>query len=623
MVRINHLKIAFILSISLSALTVIAVTATNYWSIRNFYLLIYYFFLSLSLLSLNTLLFSRKRKFIPNRLRKPLRIAFITVYSFIYIASTISYVTTGQIVRAQTLIFITGASPLKTNLISLGIVLVIFLTFLALVHRKTNFKDSKRKDSKKIKITFYVSFVFFIITLFVNPLFLQIENSIVTDKDKLLEYQAEEPLLEEVSNISQSFDRPNVVFILLESLSAERLGTYGYERDVSPNIDSLAKDSVVFTRAYTTSTHSDYSQPGLLSSRYLFTSDIRNNFDQKNPRKFIWDIFKEDNYSTGYFSSQDDRWQGMNKYLDFKNIDTYSYSLTDGSTDYGSRLAKKDYDHRTSEKAINWLNETIKDEKPLFLYLNFQATHNPNAYPEEYSHFKPDDGVSNPLAAEYAQKEVNRYDNALRYVDEQVGKIISFIEENDLKNDTIIVITADHGHDLEGRHGFRGHAQSIYEEELIVPAIVFLPGVAPTVVNGRVSHIDFVPTLIDLLGYTIPPEFQGDLMRKNRPIFFVTQSHKYKIGLIQNNSKVIIDLNKELIEAYDLENDPGELNQLKPKEFNKQILKLLFWRHCQISYYENEKWKTNVIDRCSAHNNLKPLGESTDFSPLDFFKKTS
>lgn len=603
--QVNHLNIAIIISASLVLLTIIAISLTGDWSVRHVYNVFYFGFLSFTILSFNALIFSKERRFLTYKLRKFLRISFIVLYSFAYILAVLSFWSTGQIIRLQTVLFLSNMTPFSTAIAISVFSVVAILLFIVLIHKKSTVKDSQEKERKGLQFFLFANLTLFIITILVNTFLLRIENPIISDEKQLILYQSEDPVLrEKLFNTTDQFDKPNVVFILLESLSAERIGFYGYPRDVTPNIDNLAQKSIVFTKAYTTATHSDYAQNGLLSSRYLYINKLRNLFTDNNPKKFIWDIFKEDNYTTGYFSSQDDRWKNMNQYLDYSNLDDYSNSTTDGKTDYGTGFASKDYDHRTSAKAIAWLDKISVKKNSFFLYLNFQATHNPLVYPEEYARYKPDTGKV-PLVPLRGEVVSNRYDNALGYVDAQVGKIINYLKKNNLIKNTIIVITSDHGHDLENKHGIFGHGKSIYNEELIVPAIVFLPGVKPMLINEKVSHIDFVPTLIDLLGYPIPKEFQGDIMRKNRPIYFVAQSHKYMIGMIQGNIKVILDMNRKLVEIYDLENDPEELRKLNPNDYSDSILKLLFWNYCQKNYYKNKKWETGSYDRCSLNNNFK------------------
>tara|TARA_Y100000034_G_scaffold100309_1_gene123567 strand:- start:46 stop:1932 length:1887 start_codon:yes stop_codon:yes gene_type:complete len=621
--KVDHTNLAVVLSLILFLYTLIAVGISEDWSTRNIYNLIYLLFLNFTVLTFNAILFSKKRKYLNESLRKYIRIAVIVSYSTTYIFLVTSFISTGQIARVQTILFLSNMHPLWIAGVIALAGTIFFLIFVGILSKKTPLVDLRSKNRKKLKIIFIINLILLIITIGVNFVFLEIENKIITDESELISYQFEKQILQEkLAEINPDKDKPNVVFILLETLSAERLGTHGYERNVSPNIDKLASKSIVFENAFSTSSHSDYAQPGLLSSRYIFSSEYRNLFSDNNPRKFVWDIFKEDNYTTGYFSSQDDRWQGMNYYLNYTNLDNFSYSMTDGKTDYGSGYAKKDMDHKTSALALTWLNETIKKDDPFFLYLNFQATHNPMVYPKNYSIYKPDESI-NPLSTR-GPWVTNRYDNALGYVDDQVGKILNFLEENNLSNSTVITITSDHGHDLENRHNVFGHGKSIYNEELIVPEIMFFPGVEPQRINDRVSHIDFVPTLLDALGYKLPYEFQGEVMRENKPIFFVAQSHFYLIGMIQDNIKIIIDVNNKLVEVYDLENDPEELIKLNSKDHNDKILKLLFWHYCQKDYYEKDRWEAPQSNRCFLHNNFKnpwdAPEESILLSPWKFFR---
>ena len=590
--KLNHIWISIIISLILSLITIIATYMFDNWSIRHIYNIFFMTFLNFTILFFSVTLLTKHPKFLKNKMRKFLRIMVMVLYSTIYLISTISFLTTGQIIRTQGIIFISGANPILINTIAITIIAIIIILITLLFYKKINIPEAEPQDRKNLKKVLYISGILLAITVLINTTYLNINEDIITDYDALINYQSEEIILSSVFSENITFGKPNVILILLETLSAERMGAYGYEKNTTPNIDRLAENSLVFTNAYTTSTHSDYAQPGLLSSRYMFSYEDHGIPTESSPRKFIWDIFKEDDYTTGYYSSQDDKWQDMDLYLNYENLDNFSYSRTDGKTDYGAGLAQKDYDHKTAALAIQWLNETTKKQDPFFLYLNFQATHLPRSYPEEYNYF-----------GENSDQE--KYDNALRYVDIQVGKIINFLEENNLTDNTIIAITSDHGEDLENRHEISNHGKSIYNEELIVPAIIKIPGLGHEVIEEKVSHIDFVPTLIHMLGYPIPKEFQGNVMLKNRPIFFVTQSHKYLIGMIENDTKVILDLNRDLSEIYNLEDDPNEINQLKSKEYSNEILKLLLWSYCQKNYYSKETWKDYSENRCTRNNNFK------------------
>ncbi len=495
-------------------------------------------------------------------------------------------------------------STIITAVILGGLVLGL-LVITTLFYKGIATNPSEKKERVRLKIAFYISLALFGLTILTNTYYLQLDEPIITDKEALATYLPTELNLQErVLNINFTKEKPNIVFLLLEAITAERVGFYGYERNVTPNIDRLAEKSTVFTNAYAASTHSDYAQPGILSSRYMLTSKYRTVYAKENPRKFIWDVLKENNYTTGYHSSQDDEWQNMDDYINYTNLDEYTNSRTDGVTDYGSGRQSKDFDYRATERALEWLNRTVGKEEPFFLYMNFQATHNPLVYPEEYSFYKPDE--DNGIGGRGGKDSKNIYDNAMRYVDAQVGQIIDFIEENNKTENTIIVITSDHGHDWENRHGISGHGNSLYNEELVVPAMFFLPGIEPQIIDEPVTHIDFVPTIIDLAGYEIPEEFQGEVMKKGRPIFSVVQSHKYLISLILDDIKVITDLNREILEVYNLKEDPKELINLEYSEkYKQETLRLLLWNYCQIDYYKNERWDSNLLEKCESITNFK------------------
>lgn len=605
--RVSSLNVALIVAIVLSLITLIATAASGNWSVRHIYNLFFFTFFNFTVLSLNVWVFTREKSLLHDTVRHLLRKAFIVAYCAVYIAATIGFVSTGQITRVQTILFLSVMHPISTMLVAGTIVLIAAILFVVLLHKKMPIHKASSAHMKKVRVIFLVNLILLIITVFVNLAFLQIEDPLITDTGELVIYQMpEESLQNRVLNVDFELEKPNVVFVMLESVSAEKLGFYGYERETSPNIDKLLEKSVVFKEAYTTSSHSDYAQTGVLSSRYMFANDYRNLFTYDNPRKFVWDMFNGDGYITGYFSSQDDRWEGMNKYYDFSGLDNYTYSMTDGEFDYGTGFEQKDYDYRTADRAIDWLNYTADKEEPFFLYLNFQATHNPLVYPKNYSYFTPDEVTDLKLFTLGGENVINRYDNSLRYVDSQVGRVIDFLDEKNISNNTVIVLLADHGHDLQNRHDVNGHGNSIYNDEITIPLAFYLPGVEHSEINERVSSIDVVPTLIDLLGYEIPREFQGKVMIKGAPLYSVTQSNKYLISMIFNDTKTILDINRELVEVYNIGTDKNELNNLYTRgKYTNEMLRLLFWSYCQRDYYAKERWNGKLNNRCSINNNFK------------------
>jgi len=414
----------------------------------------------------------------------------------------------------------------------------------------------------------------------------------------------------ELLSFKVDVERPNFIIIMLESISAEHMPYGSYGRDTTPNIDALADKSIFFKNAYSTASHSDYAQTSFLSSRYTLVNPFRNYFDERYPRSFMWDVLKEENYTTAYISAQDDNWADMIKYYNKENLDVYEYSLSDGVWDYGGGNARKDYDEVTMSRVIEWFNNSVglnssdlinEDINPFFLYINLQATHYPYEYPDNNSIFVPDypsgrTSYFNIGSGDY-EKSVNDYSNSIYYVDKQVGRLLNYLDGRSLLNDTIIVLTSDHGEILEKRHGNIRHGFGVYNEEVQVPLIVYIPGYGPEIVDERVRHLDVIPTLLNITGFNQSDDFQGKPMVKNRNIFLMAQNQNFKLGLIKGDIKYVLDGFNYVPEAYNLTEDPFELNNLvnspKAQEFyHNEYGKILYtWYKCQIDYYEEKKWK--------------------------------
>jgi arylsulfatase A-like enzyme len=558
-----------------------------------------YVFLSVTFL-LSVALFSNQEKIHPN-FNKILFIVLTLAYSLAYIWASFSYLFTNQIIRKQSIFFIYQIFPKTTVFLALVSLFLVLASIILIMKRKIHLLRIGKKRSRKMKSIILTSSFLLIFFMFILPPLFQIFNPLVElqNQGKTVFITTEKIESEKILNVKTNLTEPNVIFILLESVSSERLGSYGYERDVTPNIDFLAENGIVFHNAYSTATHSDYAQPAYLSSRYMISNEYRNFFDKKHKRKNIWEFFDELDYTTGYISSQDDLWAEMNEYFNFESLDKYSYSLSDGKTDYGSGLAKKDYDDKTMDEILVWLDE-ISEDDPFFLYTNLQATHTPMSYEKEYSFYKPDRIISLGLFnLNSIDTTINRYDNSLRYVDLQVGRLINSLREKGVLNNTVIVLSADHGHDFHKRHNVEGHGLSIYNEELNVPLIFYFPDLEPQRIESHVSHIDVLPTVVDILGKDVPKEWIGEPMKYENRIFFYSQNHRHLLGMLHNNIKIIIDLNKKTVQAYDLSNDPGEeKNIVNDGFYDEMILELLLWNHCQKNYFSEEKKNEELKKYC-------------------------
>lgn len=622
---ITYFEYGFFVSSVLSIITLLATFIAPHTTNRLVYFFFNYLFINLLILLSFAFLANHLHWTRGGIISKTVFVLVTACYSFFYIMSSVSFINTGQAIHSQSILFTLKINPVATTIFILLSISLAIGTVVFLLNKKIDFievKDNKALWSKRILATSIIMLITF--SFIVSPN-LNFENKIVKmyNSGEVLFWNAKpiqsEPIFEKNPNLTS----PNVVFILLESVSADRLSSYGYSRNVTPNIDSFAEEGIMFRNMYSVATHSDYAQPSYLSSNYVLENDYRNLFMVQKNQNAVWQIFDSLGYNTYYFSSQDDRWAGMGNYFNYSSLDIYWYSLTDNITDYGIGLGKKDYDHKTVDTAINKLNDSItfcydmfnqttnlsnteckvKITAPIFVYVNLQATHQPFSYPAEYAYYLPDDSSLFGSSEEILEAEVNKYDNSLRYVDFQVGRIKDYFESIGQINNTLFVITSDHGHDLYNQHESKGHGLSVYNDEIKVPFILYFPSIEKREITERESHIDVLPTILDILDKNISRDFRGKIMNKENRFFFYAQNHMYLIGMIENNTKVIIDLNRNNVEVYDLSIDLNEeYNLIYEKNYNEQILTLLMWHYCQLNYFSADEKPEKLKKYCEVFN---------------------
>ncbi len=607
-IRVDYFNYSILIAIILSSLTLFISLLVPNSDLRLITVFIYYFFFNiLTLLTLAFIItFTPK---LTSYFKEVLFLYLTSIYILGYIFSSINFILTGQTIKAQTILFLLKISPPITIFLStIGLLLIVAL-FAFIVSRVFSFTNTTHKSimfSKTIWILSALLLLFFLV--FIYPK-MNVENNLVrsyNEGDKIL-LSVGSLGESEILNISGNYLDFNVILILLESVSSEMISFYGYDRNTTPSFESLAKKSIVFKNAYTTATHSDYAQPAFLSSNYLLENNYRNFFATQKNQNAIWQILSKAGYNTYYFSSQDDRWAGMNHYFNYTALDVYRYSMSDNLTDYGIGLGRKDYDHHTLDEALNALNKTYLNcstasnttncysdiNSPYFLYLNFQATHAPINYPEEYRYYT---GSSDQL-----NKQINEYDNSLRYVDLQIGRVLDYLDKNNQTNRTIVIIASDHGQDLYSRHNSYGHGLSIYEDELKIPLSIYIPNQRPLEIVDRISHIDVIPELLSLLNISYPDGLRGSTMKKNKRIFFYTQNHMNLVGMIEGDIKTIIDLNRNLVEVYNLSTDPEEQQDLFSEGgYDSQVLTLLLWHNCQLNYFSVEEKVPKLEKYCEV-----------------------
>jgi arylsulfatase A-like enzyme len=161
---------------------------------------------------------------------------------------------------------------------------------------------------------------------------------------------------------------------------------------------------------------------------------------------------------------------------------------------------------------------------------------------------------------------VDRYHNALHSADEALGQLLDGLRQRGLDRNTLVVILGDHGEAFGEHPGNIGHTLAVYEENVRVPLLFSAPGLSTSPVRvGRVaSLVDVAPTVLDLLGIPAPSGWQGQslLDRAPRVALFCTDYSLGLLGLRDGRWKLIHELESGRSTLYDLQDDPGEANDV-------------------------------------------------------------
>jgi arylsulfatase A-like enzyme len=412
-----------------------------------------------------------------------------------------------------------------------------------------------------------------------------------------------------------SSKRWNVIMLIVESMRADQLRVYGANRDVMPTTNELASESRVFLNAYTQASHTDYATVTPFSSHFPLRSKTSYAYPEKlsYPRVLIYDVLKALGYHTAIFSSSNEYWSGMINYIKTENLDrlfhaatfkgpTYVMQGDAGFADWTreTKNAGSVDDRYTVAEAIQWI-EGIKSE-PFFAAINFQSSHLPYMVPHDFQRrFGPEKLDFTIRFAHFPRDKVSIvkdvYADSLAYVDFQIAKLFQFLKSNGLWENTVIVLTGDHGQAFY-EHNFASHASEIFNEVMKVPLLVRAPGLKSGVEDRLAQHVDIAPSILGLLGLPAHPSFQGiDLFNsvpdpKHSAYMLVQTPLAYQYGIVRSGLKLIYDEREQRYSLFDLTTDPGETIDIaaaRPDLVNELAKRLQAWYTLQIDYYADSK----------------------------------
>lgn len=291
-------------------------------------------------------------------------------------------------------------------------------------------------------------------------------------------------------------DRYNVVFVLIDTLRADRLSAYGYERRTSPNIDALAGRGIRFAHVESQSSWTKASMASLWTGMYPQRTGVTR-FAHALPDEAVLpaEIFKEAGYRTagiwrnGWVANNFGFDQGFDLYYrPSKNRPVKNVRRHNPST---HALVGTDLD--VTESAAEFILGA--GDAPFFLYMHYMDIHQ-----YLYADTSP----------EYGSGFSDIYDSAIHWTDQNVGMLVESLRSAGKLDETWIVVAADHG-EAFFEHGGEGHARNLYGEVQEVP-LVIVPPVSldpPVVVEERVANVDIWPTILDLVGLPLLPGAEG------------------------------------------------------------------------------------------------------------------
>jgi lipoteichoic acid synthase len=190
-----------------------------------------------------------------------------------------------------------------------------------------------------------------------------------------------------------------------------------------------------------------------------------------------------------------------------------------------------------------------------------------------------------------------RYLNVLLETDRQLGRLFQAVRRAGLENDTIIVVTGDHGQAFGYPHNSWFQGKSVYEEDVHVPLMIWSPRLYRFAVRSQTigSHIDLAPTIAELAGLTAAPDWQGrslfDATRIPRAYFYVAEDH-FSLGVREGSWKYIFDIREGTEELYDLDHDAIEQHNLvkvQPERASRLRERLAAWTEANRRQYEQPR----------------------------------
>ena len=394
-------------------------------------------------------------------------------------------------------------------------------------------------------------------------------------------------------------NKPNIILISLDTLIVKHMPLYGAENKTTSYIDILGKESYIFKNMHSVSNKTIASLPNFLGRYSLrsFNSKVIDIDYRQNLASYLYDrgyntIFMSPAIPCQFFKkgvfSKVVRLSRVDSFIPFNlsgNIfgktsmqwtrdiftewlyilETRFFPLINGEVQYW--FIPEDLYFNYAEKYLSFSNE------PLFLWVHILAPHKAKEFL-----YRWDDSFLNPSIKgrhRVSLAQINKiYDQRLIYIDNLFGRFLRNLQEKGVYKNSIIILTSDHGEVLDDEKEAR--ALHVQEDAIRVPLLIHLPGQKePKIINNFVNHVDIAPTILDILGISIPKWVEGESLVKYmqtresglspKPKFAVSANcdrNKGKAVIFLSGYKLIYNLDTKVRRLYYLIDDPEERNNL-------------------------------------------------------------
>jgi arylsulfatase A-like enzyme len=391
----------------------------------------------------------------------------------------------------------------------------------------------------------------------------------------------------------------NVILISMDTLRADHLGCYGYNRDTTPYIDALSKESVLFKQVVAQAPYTVSSHMSMFTS--LYPSFHKVNLIRESTMNPRIETLAELLYNKGYRTWAISGGGQMSS----------DYGLSEGFESYTEFTSP----HRDVWRKIQEIIGFIEREKNnnFFVFFHSYKPHAPYHPIAPYDTiFSPD--YSGPISGSIEQIEqinsgelevtpediehlVALYDGDIREMDDQIAELFDFLKKEGLEKRTLVIFTSDHGEEF-GEHGKVGvHSHTVYDELLLVPLILHLPDILPrgAVFENQVQSVDILPTILDLAGIELKgrsihgksllPLIESEQQIENGRHAFserlAADGHHFRSMRSSGYKYIMHEVKKRNFVDhlyFDLTSDPQEQNSLEmsPKQLRRVFNEILF-----------------------------------------------